>query len=182
MAARRRPWSTKPVDLSSDVVEDGDSDFDLRQSRVPILGLPSYSKQHHDSRCDSGVFESFTSGASSIRSSYADRSSYVDSESTLDSVDETILQDKLNSLSLIQASERSSERLPSVDEGFYSADLKQESWNKSYTPNIVLPPELPEVDTSEESDGSKVTEDDYLYPTIDDRVLDIFVSDEEGDT
>ena len=172
-------WSSGTKPLPSDVVED--SDFDVLESRVPTLGLPhlpgnhAWGKQQQDSRCDSGVFDSFQSGASSVRSSYADGGT------TLDSVDETCLGDRLRSLS-IQQQHQTSERLPSVDEGFYSTDLKEEStsWNKPYNPNIVFPPDLPteEKDPEARVEQQRAEDEDY----IDDRILDIFLQDDEGDT
>ena len=181
-------WSgSKP--LPSDVVEDSDFDSVL-ESRVPTLGLPhlpgnhAWGKQQQDSRCDSGVYDSFQSGASSIRSSYADGGT------TLDSVDETCLRDRLKSLSIQQ---QTSERLPSVDEyitnydegcyvGFSSTDLKDESisFNKPYNPNIVFPPELPKEEKEPEArvEHDQGEDDDF----IDDKILDIFLQDDEGDT
>ena len=194
-------WSgSKP--LPSDVVEDSDFDSVL-ESRVPTLGLPhlpgnhAWGKQQQDSRCDSGVFDSFQSGASSIRSSYADGAT------TLDSVDETCLRDRLKSLSIQQ---QTPERLPSVDEDttreldvirdllagniedegyvgsrFSSTDLKDESisFNKPYNPNIVFPPELPKEEKEPEARVEHQGEDDDF---IDDKILDIFLQDDEGDT
>ena len=174
MAAKR--WSgTKP--LPSDVVEDSDFEYGI-ESRVPTFANPHlpgnhvWGKQQQDSsRCDSGVFDSFQSGASSVRSSYADGTT------SLDSIDETCLRDRLKSLS-IQQHQQTSERLPSVDEGFFSTDLKEESissWSKPYNPNIVLPPDLP---SGEKDPEVRVEDEDY----IDDRILDIFLQDDEGDT
>ena len=91
--AQKRWLATKP--LPSDVEED--SDFDVVDSRVPTLGLQHLPSNHpwgkqHDSRCDSGVFDSgyCMSGASSVRSSYAD------------STDEISLRDQLKTLSIEQ--------------------------------------------------------------------------------
>ena len=157
--------------LPSDVEEDSDLGSEV-DSRVPTLGLQHHpwGKQQQDSRCDSGVFDSFASGTSSVRSSYG----YTVTDAGLDSIDETSLHDKLKNLSLQQQQQHTSERLPSVDEGFFSTDQKEESLTPLNKPSrIVFPPELPkEVEPQAKED------EDY----IDDRILDIFLQDDEGDT
>ena len=174
MAQKR--WSTKA--LPSDVVEDSDLGADM-DSRVPTLGLHlpgnhPWGKGQQDSRCDSGVFDSFTSGTSSVRSSYG----Y--SDAAIDSMDESSLRDKLRNLSiereqrLSSIQQQTSERLPSVDEGFYSTDQKESL--ASVNKNIVFPPEFPKEGPQEYQ--QQLTDEDF----IDDRILDIYVQDDEGDT
>lgn len=169
MAERR--WS-ETKQLPSNVEEDCDV-VDGMEFRVPVLGLhrnhPWGKQQQDQPRCDSGVFDSFQSGTSSVRSSYADRSSFV-----LDSMDEASLQDKLKNLNIEQKQASAHERLPSVDEGFYSTEDSVASWNVSNS-KIVFPPELP-------SEKQEVVEAPEPEHEIDDRILEIFLQDDEGDT
>ena len=197
----RKRWS-KP--LPSDVVEDSDFDSVL-ESRVPTLGLPHlpgnnqegcwneqgkahvWGKQQQDSRCDSGVFDSFQCGGSSVRSSYADGGT------TLDSVDETCLRDRLKSLSIQhwqqqQTPERLQQQDSRCDSGvFDSFQSGASSVRSSYADyadggtKIVFPPDLPTEEPEARVQHHRGEYDDS-GDEISDKVLEIFLGDQEGDT
>ncbi len=163
MADQKKLWSST---LPSDVVEDSECDMvdSCMPERVPF-GLPSdlpwtSSKQQGDSKCDSGIFESGLSGTSSVRSSYAD------------SMDE--MREQMNSLKLAQhrlsgsAQFQASERLPSVDEGFWS---QQEESLRSLKSQVPEPSPVADPEPAVEEDDA-----------IDNKILDIFEQDEDGDT